>query len=350
MLRIDGSLGEGGGQTVRTALTLAAITRREVEIANIRATRGSPGLRHDLLAVSRAVAAFTHGRLEGDTLGSNTLRFMPGSPLPGDYEFTAGDTSEGTGSTSLLLHTLLPIALASGGVTSITLRGGTHGPHSPHATYIQTVFLPALRKFGARIDLATERWGWAPHGVGVVRARVDGSAKLTARDLTQRGELLQVGGTSVVNGLDPGYAERQKNRAARRLNELGRPAAIQVVSVPADSTGGMLFLLAVFERTIAGFTSMASEAVPAESVADKAVDELRAFLASYSVVDKHLADQLMLYAALATGVTAYSTSELTPHTASLAELVPLFLKARVSIIGATGQPADIEIIGAGAAR
>src|SRR5262245_7453257 len=98
MVRIDGSLGEGGGQIVRTALSLAAVTQREAEITNIRKSRRIPGVRHDLIAVARAFATMTHGRLEGDSLGSDTLRYYPGRPQPGRYELAIGDSVEGTGS------------------------------------------------------------------------------------------------------------------------------------------------------------------------------------------------------------------------------------------------------------
>jgi RNA 3'-terminal phosphate cyclase (ATP) len=350
MLRIDGSLGHGGGHTVRTALTLAAIARREVEIVNVRKGRRAPGMRHGLIATARAIATYTNGRLEGDAPGSDTLRFYPGRPSPGEFTFTVGDAQHGVDPVGPALQALLPLAIVGGGTTTFVLRGPTHCASAPTATYLQTVFLPTIRKFGVRAEITTDRWGWAPRGTGAVTARIESVRSLSARDLTQRGELLQIGGTSVVNGAEPGFAERIKNRAVRRLQELGRPAAIQVLTVPSDTTGGMLFLLAVFERSIAGFTSMVAEGLAAEQVADTAVEDLRAYLASYSVVDKHLADQLVLYGALASGVTAFSTSELTPHTAALAELIPRFIRARVSIAGALGSAADVEIVGAGGPR
>jgi RNA 3'-terminal phosphate cyclase (ATP) len=350
MIRIDGSLGEGGGQTVRTALSLAAVTGRDVEISGIRANRRVPGLGNDLLAAAKAVAAVSRGRLEGDAPGSRTLRFYPGLPAAGEFEFAIGDSATGTGSVALLFQTLAPVLAVAGGRSGLVLRGGTHGPYSPTATYLQTVFVPTARKLGLRAEVSTPSWGWAPRGVGELRARVEPVAAFRAAELTTRGELLQIGGSSVASGLEDGFAERQRDRAARRLAGGSRLGPIQIVHVPSDSAGAMLFLLAVFERTTAGFTGIAEPNGQAEHAADEAVDELLAYQTSYSVLDKHVADQVLVYAALAKGVTSFSTSQLTPHTRSTAEIIEQFLPAKVSFAGDAGGPVEVEIVGAGYSR
>jgi RNA 3'-terminal phosphate cyclase (ATP) len=350
MVCIDGSLGEGGGQIVRTALSLSAVTQRETEITNIRKGRRNPGMRHDLIAIARAFATLTHGRLEGDSLGSATVRYYPGRPQPGRYELAIGDSVEGTGSVPLLFQTLAPVLSFTGGTTELVLRGGTHAKHSPTATYLQTVFIPSARKFGLRAEIATPRWGFAPHGIGELRVRIQPVTTFRATDLTTRGQLLQIGGSSIACGLEDGFAERQRNRVARRLQEVGRQALVQTVGVPNDNEGGMLFLLAVFERTIAGFTGVADAASTAEQVADDAVNGLFAYIPTYAVLDKHVADQILIYAALADGQSNLSISELTPHAKSTATLIEAFLPARVSFSGKVGETVDAEILGAGVSR
>ncbi len=350
MFRIDGSVGEGGGQTVRTALSLAAVTRRDVEIFNIRKNRSHPGLGHELIATARAVAAVTHGRLENDAPGSDTIRYFAGAPQSGRFEFSIGDTTDGTGSAPLVLQTLAPVLSFANGTSEIVIKGGTHVPFSPTGTYLQTVFAPSARKLGFRGEIATASWGWAPHGMGELRARIEPVESFRSADLTQRGVMLQIGGSSVASGLDPGFADRQKDRVNRRMSEVGRTASLQVVNIPCESKGGMLYLLAVFERTIAGFTSIVYGNVLAEQVADDAVNELFAYITSYAVVDKHLADQLLIYAALADGQTNFSTAELTSHTQATAEIIEQMLPARVSFAGKVGEMAEVEVLGAGLTR
>src|SRR3954471_741800 len=110
---VDGSYGEGGGQIIRTSLSLAAITGRTVEIANIRARRSRPGLQPQHLTAVRAAAAVCAAHLAGDAVGSSFLRFAPQAPpQPGQYLFDIGTA----GATPLVLQTaLLPLAHATDG-------------------------------------------------------------------------------------------------------------------------------------------------------------------------------------------------------------------------------------------
>src|SRR5437879_3134971 len=95
-VEIDGSLGEGGGQILRTSVSLAAITGRTVRIANIRARRSKPGLQPQHLTAVRAAAALCGAQLRGADIGSQYLQFTPG-PLATEEAFdfdvgTAGAT------------------------------------------------------------------------------------------------------------------------------------------------------------------------------------------------------------------------------------------------------------------
>lgn len=344
MLHIDGTLGGGGSQTLRTALCLAALTRRDAEVVDVRASRRAPGLRFEQLAEARAIAEVSRGRLEGDTTGSTTLRFSPGRAASGRYEVSLADPHGEAGPVGPILQALVPILMSAPGASELVVRGATHGPEAPTATYLQTVFQPTARKFGFRGEVVTEKWGWAPHGVGAVRVSVEpGSAR--ACDLTQRGEMLQLGGLSVASRMDAGFADRLKNRAARRLAEVGRSAQIQTQTLGGDSTGAMLLLLAVYERAIAGFSSACVDATPAEQVADAAVDELFEYQRSYMVLDKHLAEQILVIAAIADGTTTFSTSEWTPRADATAALIRQFHSAKVSVDGGVGEPSEVTIEG-----
>src|SRR6185369_11641437 len=149
------------------------------------------------------------------------------------------------GSAPLLLQAVLPPLAVAIGSSDVIVHGLTHGAHGPSATYIQTVFVPTVRKFGIRLEAATPRWGWAPDGVGELRARIEAPDRLHGASLNERGEMLQIGGSAVASGLDTGYAERQQHRVNRRLQEVGRNASVKVVEMASDTPGGMVFLLAV---------------------------------------------------------------------------------------------------------
>jgi RNA 3'-terminal phosphate cyclase (ATP) len=139
MVTIDGSLGQGGGHTVRLALALGAATRQPVEIRGIRKNRRAPGLRHDLVVVAKAMATITHGRVDGDTVGSHELRFYPGMAAPGSFEFSLPSDSFGHSDVTNLFQTALPVLLRAGGTSELVLHGATHTSNGPTTTYVQTV-------------------------------------------------------------------------------------------------------------------------------------------------------------------------------------------------------------------
>jgi RNA 3'-phosphate cyclase len=346
MIRVDGSLGEGGGHSLRTALCLAALTRQETEIVNIRRSRRAPGMRPELIAAARATAEISGGRLEGDTLNSQAVHFWPGALKSGEFEVAVDTAAGGNGAVAPIVVSLLPLLANAPGSSELVATGATHVPHTTTATYLQTVVAPSLRKIGLQCEITTERWGWAPNGRGVVRARVSRSV-LHGKNLTERGQMLQLGGISVASNMEPGYAERLKNRAVRRLAEVGRGADLQTQAVPAETKGAMLFLLAVFERAIAGFSAVSLGDRTAEETADDAISQLFDYQTKYVVFDRQLGEHLLLFAALAEGRTEFSVSEVTIELLTSAALVRQFLGAKVSIEGAKGEAGEVRVTGAG---
>ncbi|MEA3341298.1 MAG: RNA 3'-terminal phosphate cyclase, partial [Chloroflexota bacterium] len=166
-IAIDGSHGEGGGQVLRSSLTLATIAGRPLRIERIRAGRRKPGLRPQHLTAARAAGAVCDARLEGDELGSQTLVFIPGGPArPGEYAFDVAEVAQrgSAGSVGLVLQTiLLPLALAEG-KSQLVLRGGTHAAWAPSVSYLEHVFLPILSRMGVRAEVELARWGFYPAG------------------------------------------------------------------------------------------------------------------------------------------------------------------------------------------
>lgn len=340
MIEIDGSLGEGGGQLLRSSLTLAAITGLPFRMTRIRARRRPPGLKAQHLKAVEAVAAVCGARVEGARLGSWTLSFEPGPIAPGEFSIDIGTA----GATSLVLRAILPPLGLAPGESRIDLRGGTHVRWSPCFDYLELQWLPVLRTIGFDAEIEMARAGFYPAGGGIVRAAIRPARRLQPIRLVERGPLRAIRGMSAVARLDPGIARRQSDQATRRL--AGRaPLELDVVSLESTSPGTFLLLRAEFEHSGACFFSLGERGKPAERVADEAVDELLEFLGTSGAVDPYLADQLVVPLALAPGESELAVSRVTGHLTTNAEAVRFFLPVRVEIDAPVGRPGTIRIEG-----
>src|SRR5436309_32086 len=128
LVELDGSHGEGGGQILRSSLTLSLRTGKPFRLRNVRARRAKPGLRPQHLMAVRAAAKVGGAQVRGASVGSSDLTFEPGAVTAGSYRFDIGTA----GSTGLVLQTLyLPLALCGGDPSEVTLIGGTHNEKAP---------------------------------------------------------------------------------------------------------------------------------------------------------------------------------------------------------------------------
>ncbi len=235
MIDIDGAKGEGGGQILRSALTtLALMTDRHFRIQNIRARRSKPGLRPQHLASVNAAASVGQAQVEGARLGSREIEFQPSSIHPGSYHFEIPTA----GSTSLVLQTVFLPLSAADSPSEIEIIGGTHVPWSPCFHYLEANWLPAMRLQGFRADLALEIAGFYPQGGGRIRALIQPLKKRIAplRRL-QRGNLQRIRGLSTVSNLPESIAQRQQNRAVKKLADLDCPVEIEAKTLPSPGKG-----------------------------------------------------------------------------------------------------------------
>lgn len=334
MIEIDGSYGEGGGQVLRTSLSLAAITGESISIAGIRAKRKRPGLAAQHLTAVRAAAKICQAQLRGDALGSMKLEFIPGSAVqPGHYTFDVTEAQQGgsAGAMTLVLQTvLLPLALASAD-SQVILKGGTHVPFSPTMTYIEQVYLPMLRRMGVKATAKLRAWGWYPQGGGEMQIKVSGSGTINGITLLERGNLHQVRGLAVVTELASHIAQRMANRAENLLRQAGLKAAIEALREKGVAPGAGVFLTAEYKNSLTGFGGFGRLRLPAEKVADIACRQLLQFHYTGAPVDEHLADQLLLPATLASGASQYRASEISSHLTTNAAIIERFGLARVTV-------------------
>ncbi len=345
MLTIDGSHGEGGGQILRTALALSAITGQPARIERIRASRKNPGLRPQHLTAVRAAAAICAAQLEGDDLGSQALTFVPGSsPRPGEYTFDVAEAAQGgsAGSVGLVLQTVL-LPLATGAEESrLTLRGGTHVPWAPPVSYLIHVFLPTLRQMGIHVQIELARWGFYPAGGGEISVQIAGrEGPWHVVQLIQRGDLQRVWGTAAAMNLPAHIPQRMATRARNVLAEAGIQAQVEPQRLRGSGPGAGVFLFAEYDRVTGGFTTYGQKGLPAERVAEAACRDLLAHHCSNSPVDPYLADQLVLSMALAAGESRVATSRISQHLLTNIWVARQFLSRHLSIEGALGEPGVI---------
>ncbi|GAB4387821.1 MAG: RNA 3'-terminal phosphate cyclase [Thermodesulfovibrionales bacterium] len=322
MIEIDGSLGEGGGQILRTALSLSALTGKAFRIFSIRKARPRPGLMPQHLTAVRAAAQAAGARVDGASQGSEELVFRPGRTSPGRYEFDIGTA----GSTGLLFQTLLPPLLFAGGRSGLLLKGGTHVPWSPPFNYLKEVFLPMLGRLGARVEAGIEAYGFYPRGGGRVSFGIEPSDGLRPADFLERGRLLGVRGVSAAARLPLSVAQRQRQAALEALGALaGAPVEVEALEVSSPGQGTFVFLRADYEGAVCGFSALGARGKRAEEVGREAASALLGHHASGACVDAHLADQLALYLALAGGESRVRTSAVTGHLSSNLRVIEMFL-------------------------
>jgi len=339
-VRIDGSQGEGGGQILRTSLALSALTRKTLEIVNIRARRAKPGLHPQHLQSVQAAAAICSAETSGGQLGSQSLRFAPGEVRSGDYRFTIGTA----GSTGLVLQTVyLPLLLAGRGPSTVAITGGTHVPMAPCFHYLDLQWRSFLERIGLRVRVEMALAGYYPRGGGEITARIEPASGVRPLVLAGRGPLVEIRGISMVTGLPMSIAERQKAHAEKRLERLGCPVRIEQADAPGVGQGTMLLLAVVFRESQACYYGLGARGKRAEQVADEAADAVLDFVGGNGDVDEHLADQIVLPLACAGGPSSFATHKVNMHLLTNLDVIARFLPVSFRVDGEAGCPGRVEL-------
>ncbi len=346
-LTLDGSHGEGGGQILRTALSLSAITLRPFRLVNIRMGRRNPGLLPQHLAAVRAAAAISGASVSGDSLGSTELAFAPRyPPRAGSYVCDVAETAArgSAGSVTLILQTLVvPLSLAEG-ASELIVRGGTHVEWSPPFDDFKNAYLPALRLLGFGVEAELKHWGWYPVGKGEVVCAIAGRAprgeegNIWPRPIKalERGALRCVDGHAVAANLPVRIPQRMADRAHAALADLGVPIDIAARRVTAACPGTGIFLRSDYGSWVATFSAYGRQGKPSEAVAEEAVAPLREHHASMAAIEVHLADQLLLPLSIAGGPSVFTSARSTKHLVTNAWVIGEFGVADVTVEPSAG--------------
>ena len=314
-LIIDGSESEGGGQILRTALSLSSILQKPFIITNIRAKRPKSGLQPQHLQAVNALANITNADVTGAKLGSTEVEFSPRKITGGYYSFDIGTA----GSISLLLQSLIPVLLFADRPSKITITGGTHVSHSPTMDYINFVFLPMIRKFDANCEIIIEELGWYPKGNGKVVLFVKPSS-LKAVSIIKKENLISVNGCVSQSNLPEDIIKREEES----IRSVFPGILFNSVLKLSASAGNSITLWAEYENTILGVDALGQKGLKAEKLALDAARELEKNIKSRAAVDKWMGDQLLIYMALADGVSQIKAPKITGHIDACFGLIPKF--------------------------
>jgi RNA 3'-phosphate cyclase len=327
VIEIDGSHGEGGGQLVRTAVALSALTGKPLRLHNARASRARPGLAPQHLAAVRAVAALCDARCEGLELRAGAFTFEPRSrPAGGELRVDVGTA----GCVTLVLQALLPVLLAAPGPSRVVVRGGTDVRLAPSWDYFCEVLLRLLARVQVRVRASIARRGYYPHGGGEVALEVEPGvpAPLVLHKPTGP---WNIAGEAHVANLPLNIAERMRDAACAAL---GREAAIGTRMLgreEARGTGGAITVWAESDAGLLGASRVAERGVPAEALGEAVGRSLAADIASGATLDTHAADQVLVYLAMARGRSSVTVRTVSSHARTAMWLIPQFLAARFAV-------------------
>ncbi|HEX8405461.1 MAG TPA: RNA 3'-terminal phosphate cyclase [Duganella sp.] len=325
MIELDGAAGEGGGQVLRTALTLSMITGQPFRIKNIRAGRARPGLLRQHLVAVQAAGLVCGADVADAAVGGQTLLFEPGMIRAGDYEFAIGTA----GSCTLVLQTVLPALLFAGQPSSVRVKGGTHNSMAPPVHFLQRAYGRVLAAMGATIDIRLNRFGFYPAGGGEVVADIAPCGALRPLDLLQRGVLRHGYAESFVAGVSASVARRELECIGEGMGwEAGQLLACVL---PAEhGPGNVLLVTLEHEHVTEVFSGFGEKSVRADTVAKQTLERVRGYIASGAAVGEWLADQIMLPMALAGG-GGFTVDKLSLHAMTNAEVISRFLPVRFDV-------------------
>jgi RNA 3'-phosphate cyclase len=327
-IEIDGAEGEGGGQIVRTAVALSALTGKDVVVTNIRAGRPRPGLAHQHLSSIRAVAEICEADVIGDEVGSTRIEFSPGKVGGGDLDVDVGTA----GSVGLVLQSsLLALALCRER-SDIDVRGGTDVKLAPSISYLDMVLFPLLERMGFHARLERFERGFYPEGGGMCHVAWTGDASPKGLMIDSRGKFVQIDGVSYAQNL-PDHVAKRMSLECKRLLIANQPANINVEITKGTSAGAGVVLCAEFEGTRLGSSCLGERGVSSEKVAQIASMDLMKMLGSSSTLDPHAADQLLPYMALSSERSSFIVNEITSHLGTQMHLVKRFIDIGIAIEG-----------------
>ena len=301
-LKIDGSYGEGGGQIVRSAVTLSSITKTPVIIENIRQNRKIPGLRPQHLTAIKILAQICDADVYGLNVGSKSIKFIPKNIENQKIEENIGTA----GSITLILQVLIPAVAISKKSLKLSIIGGTDVPWSPTSNYTKYVLKEAYSRMGINFSMEIKKRGYYPKGGGIIEVEVYPSEKLKPISLTKR----QTNSVRLVcsySNLSLDRITNEMQKAENILRDANLTVDSEIKKETALNEGGSMLAYAYDSSSIIGSDGLT------DTTAGLAKNISKNFTRSYLGADNHLSDMLVVPASLVNETSFYRIKEITKH-------------------------------------
>lgn len=314
---------------MRTACALAACTQQPCRIVDVRRARKVPGLRLQHVLAVRALRQLCNGSLIGDQIGSRELIFYPSVIASTDVSIKISTAA----SIPLIVQCLLPSLISASAPVRLTFVGGaTDTPLAPPYDYFRAIFLPILRRAGISVTTETPRRGFYPTGGAQVTIEIK-PAQSNPLVLTERGKLKEIRLFSAASTFlkKQRVAERQVEGALRLLGPVPLASKPSIEYGPSISPGSALCIVAEFERTVFGASALGARGRMAEQVGSDAAERFLTEFNSDACLDRHMADQILPYMALARESSSVTVSEITEHCRTNMWVIEQFIEGRFEV-------------------
>lgn len=312
LVKIDGSQGEGGGQIIRTAISLSAITGKPVEVTNIRANRSNPGLRPQHITAIKIIAELFHAEFENLKIGAEWIRFLPSDKFKGgSVKFDVGTA----GSIPLILMTVVPAVSLSNNSLQIEVIGGTDVKASPTIDYVKHIVAESYRSIGVNFSVDVLKRGYYPKGGGVVQSTIQPCKRPGTIELLNTRHNIEPKIISVCGQLPQHVAKRQISSAMIALEKKEIRCSNYTASIETSVSPGssiLVYSASDFGLYVGG-DSIGELGKRAEVVGKEAADRFLESMLANAPVDPFLADMLVLPLALSKGTSRYRIGGVTPH-------------------------------------
>ncbi|MBI2148261.1 RNA 3'-phosphate cyclase [Candidatus Woesearchaeota archaeon] len=327
MIEIDGSI--GGGQILRTALSLSALTQKTFKIINIRGKRENAGLQHQHLTAVNSISKICNAQIKGNELHSKELEFTPNNVTPGSYKFDIGTA----GSTILVLQTLLPPLIFAKEKSTLEITGGTANPLAPPALDIKEVFLWHLEKIGIDVKLEIEKEGFYPKGGGEIKVIINTCKEIKELNLLEhhKGNYEE---TKIIAVCSKELKEREVAKRMIKGFKLNFPIQNKILSeelyAETLSPGCYIHANYNYEDHKIGMSVLGEKSKKAEDIGKECALKLLEEMKTGASTDHFTADQLLIYMAIK-GSGKLKVSQITDHMKTNIQIIEKFLDVKFNI-------------------
>ena len=347
MILVDGSMGEGGGQILRSAITISTLIGKPVEVINIRSNRNDPGLKQQHVLTIQLLSKLFNINIENATVGADWIKFRAHKNIEIDSGNNKLVVDIGTaGSIPLLLQTIIPIISIFRKNLTLRIQGGTDVKYSPTIDYITHVLRDAFSRIGITFYVNVIKRGFYPNGQGIVDVEIKKISELYAIEFCNFKDT-QPNIISIASKLPRHVPDRQIGHAITTLEKKGiKTIKHKSVIETAESAGSSILVYSTSESGIyLGADFIGVKGIKGETIGYKAATRFISDYESHACVDQFLADMLVLPLSFVKGRSKFKISKITNHLITNLELIKNINGLKYSIDKVADKGSIVSIIG-----